>query len=126
MTASQHQARARAIIAEITQIAQAGAVLPGALVSRSTACGRPGCQCTADPPQLHGPYTSWMRRSDDKHITRAMSPDQEARYRPWFDNARRLRALTRELITELEDLSLEAFEEAEGPRTQRKDAHKRA
>jgi len=36
------------------------------------------------------------------------------RYRPWFDNARRLR----ELLAELENLSLEAFEHAEGPREQ--------
>jgi hypothetical protein len=49
-------------------------------------------------------------------VTRKLTPDQEQRYRPWFDNARRLR----ELLTGLENLSLEAFEQAEGTWEQRK------
>ena len=59
---------------------------------------------------------SWIRRSNSKPVTRKLTPEQEQLYRPWFDNARRLR----ELIGELENLSLEAFEQAEGPREQRK------
>ena len=38
------------------------------------------------------------------------SPEQYQRYRPWFDNARRLRELT----AELEALSLRTIEQAEG------------
>lgn len=108
-----HQARAREILAELASISYA---LPGSVVTRTTACGKPACRCKADPPQLHGPYVSWIRRSDGKPVTRKLTPDQEQRYRPWFDNARRLR----ELIAELENLSLEAFEQAEDPRQQRK------
>jgi hypothetical protein len=108
MTARQppRRARVRAILAEIGQI---GYALPGSLVTRSTACGKPACKCKADPPQLHGPYVSWLRRIDGKPVTRNLTPEQEQRYRPWFDNARRLR----ELLGELESLSLEAFEHAE-------------
>jgi len=108
-----HQARAREILAEIAGI---GYALPGSVVIRTTACGKPACRCKADPPQLHGPYVSWIRRSDGKPVTRKLTAAQQQRYRPWFDNARRLR----ELITELENLSLQAFEQAEGPRQQRK------
>lgn len=79
---------------------------------RSTACGKAVCRCKADPPELHGPYVSWIRKSDGKPITRKLTPQQAQRYRSWFDNARRLR----ELVTELEKLSLEAFDQAEGPR----------
>ena len=111
MTAHQppHQARVREILREIGEI---GYALPGSVVVRSTACGKPVCRCKADPPELHGPYVSWIRKSDGKPITRKLTPDQEQRYQSWFDNARRLR----ELVTELEKLSLEAFEQAEGPR----------
>jgi hypothetical protein len=114
MTARQspHQARVREILREIGEI---GYALPGSVVVRSTSCGKPACRCKADPPQLHGPYLSWIRRSGAKPITRKLTPDQEQRYQPWFDNTRRLR----ELITELETLSLEAFEQAEGPRQRR-------
>jgi hypothetical protein len=108
-----HQARVREILREIGEI---GYALPGSIVQRSTACGKPVCRCKADPPELHGPYVSWIRKSAGKPITRKLTPDQEQRYRPWFDNAR----LLRELLNELESLSLEAFEQAEGPRERRK------
>jgi hypothetical protein len=63
---------------------------------------RPNCRCHADPPRLHGPYHQWTRKKDGKTATRILSDDQLADYGPWFDNHRRLR----ELITELEELSL--------------------
>jgi hypothetical protein len=101
------QARAREILAELGEI---GYALPGSIVRRTTSCGRPSCHCQADPPVLHGPYLSWIRKTDGKAITRKLTPEQEQRYRPWFDNSRRLQAL----ITELQTLSVQAIEEAEG------------
>ncbi len=91
-------------------LADVGFALPGSLVSRTTACGKPGCRCQADPPVLHGPYRSWTRAVRGKTITRRITPDQEQRYQTWFDNHRRLR----ELVAELEALSIRAAEEAEG------------
>ncbi|MGH3396374.1 MAG: DUF6788 family protein [Streptosporangiaceae bacterium] len=113
MSTRHRQTRVRQIMAEIGEI---GHALPGSVVIRSTACGKPVCKCKADPPQLHGPYLSWIRKDDGKPVTRKLTPDQEQRYRPWFDNARHLRELVTELVTELESLSLEAFDHAEGPR----------
>ena len=104
---SPHQARAREILAELGEI---GYALPGSIVRRSTACGRPRCRCQADPPVLHGPYLSWIRKSAGKAITRKLTPEQEQRYRPWFDNARHLQ----QLIAELQALSVQAIEAAEG------------
>ena len=97
------QARASAIAAEIAALAAAGLALPGTLADRMTRCGRPSCGCHADPPRLHGPYHQWTRKKDGKTATRILTDDQLADYQPWFDNHRRLR----ELITELEALSLE-------------------
>ena len=97
------KARAAAIAAEIAdRLAGAGFALPGTLADRMTRCGYPGCRCHADPPQLHGPYHQWTRRKDGKTATRILSDEQLADYGPWFDNHRRLR----ELITELEEISL--------------------
>jgi hypothetical protein len=97
------QARAAAIAAEITaRLAGLPFALPGTLADRKTRCGYPGCRCHADPPRLHGPYHQWTRRKDGKTATRILSDEQLADYAPWFDNHRRLR----ELIAELEDLSL--------------------
>jgi len=92
------------------EIAAIDAVLPGSVVIRSMPCGKPNCRCKADPPQLHGPYIQWTRKVNGRTRTRTLTPDQLARYQPWFDNARRLR----ELLTQLETLSLQAADNAEG------------
>jgi len=63
-----------------------------------------------DPSHLHGPYPTWIRKVGTKTVTGTLSPAQLERYRPLFDNTRRLR----ELITELEALSAQAVEHAEG------------
>ena len=97
------QARAAAITAEITaRLADLAYALPGTVADRLTRCGHPGCRCHADPPQLHGPYHQWTRKKNGRTATRILSDDQHADYGPWFDNHHRLR----ELITELEALSL--------------------
>jgi hypothetical protein len=101
------QARAAAIAAEITaRLAAAAFALPGTLADRMTRCGRPNCRCHADPPRLHGPYHQWTRKKNGKTATRILTDGQLADYQPWFDNHRHLR----ELIAELEELSLEIAE----------------
>lgn len=99
--------RQRQITAEIARL---GLCLPGSLVERMTRCGSPRCRCHSDPSQLHGPYPSWIRKAGAKTITRTLTSTQAERYRPLFDNTKRLR----ELISELETLSAEVVEQAEG------------
>jgi len=92
------------------EIARLGLCLPGSLVERTTRCGSARCRCHRDPSQLHGPYPSWIRKVGTRTFPRTLSPAQLGRYRPLFDNTKRLR----ELISELETLSAEAVEQAEG------------
>lgn len=106
-----HTARVREILAELAAI---GYTLPGSIVTRATACGKPGCRCQADPPRLHGPYLSWIRKTGGKPATRKLTPEQEQRYRPWIDNNHRLQQLVTELVTELQAVSVHAAETAEG------------
>jgi hypothetical protein len=101
------QARAAAIAAEISaRLASTGFALPGTIADRMTRCGRPGCRCHADPPQRHGPYHQWTRKKNGKTATRILTDEQLADYGPWFDNHKRLR----ELVAELEELSLDIAE----------------
>ena len=88
------------------ELAQAGFALPGTLIVRSYACGKPACRCHADPARLHGPYAEWTRKIGGKTVTRRLSPAELAEYQPLFDNARKLRAL----LAELQDLTLEIIE----------------
>jgi len=107
MAPQQAKSRQRQIMAEIAKI---GLCLPGSLVERTTRCGTPSCRCHTDPSRRHGPYPSWTRRVDGKTVTRTLSTEQAERYKPLFDNSRRLRAL----IAELEELSVGVVTGAEG------------
>ncbi len=102
------------------QLAEIGLVLPGTINIATNRCGKPRCACHSDPPRLHGPYITWTRKVKGKTVTRRLTPEQLERYRPWFENNRRLRQLT----AELETLSLHAAEQAEGwERRQRPTGH---
>jgi hypothetical protein len=106
-TAAQRAARDR-IAAEL---AAPGYALPGTLIVRAYACGKPNCRCHADPPRLHGPYAEWTRKIGGKTITRRLTPDELAEYEPLFDNAKKLRLL----LAELQDLTLEIIEADSSP-----------
>lgn len=88
------------------QLGQIDGVLPGSVVLRHMPCGKPGCACKADPPELHGPYIQWTRTVEGKTVTRYLRPEQLERYQTWFDNARRVK----ELIAKLEIASVHALQ----------------
>lgn len=103
-------ARDRRVQARIAaELGSVGFALPGTVLERHMRCGKTGCRCGADPPQLHGPYYQWTRKLKGKTQTRLLSAAQLARYASWFENAKRLRSLT----SELEALSLEIAESVE-------------
>ena len=101
---AQQAARDR-IAAELA--ATAGYALPGTLTVRSYPCGKHDCRCHADPARLHGPYAEWTRKIGGKTVTRRLTPDQLAAYRPLFDTAKKLRAL----LAELQDLTMQIISE---------------
>ena len=92
------------------QASQTDGVLPGSIVIRHTRCGKHSCRCHADPPQLHGPYIQWTRKINGRTRTRLLTQEQYQRYKPWFENTRQLR----ELLSQLEALSLQTAYQAEG------------
>jgi hypothetical protein len=91
------------------ELGSVGFALPGTILERRIRCGKRGCRCGADPPQLHGPYYQWTRKVNGVTETRLLSAAQLARYASWFANAKRIRTLT----SELEALSLDIAESAE-------------
>jgi hypothetical protein len=95
------------------EMASGGYVLPGSIVERWTRCQNAGCKCRQEPPQLHGPYPTWTRKVGSKTVTRTLSPQQLELYRSWVEAGRRLR----QLLADLESLSVELAERTEGWRT---------
>ncbi len=100
------RARAKHLAAQITKVTQEGLVAQGTVIGRLTRCKRDGCRCSEDPPRLHGPFTSWTRKINNKTVTRYFNDEQMADYGPFFERAKRLR----NLIAELEELGLQVIE----------------
>ena len=88
------------------QLARSGLVIPGTVYSRYMPCGKPGCRCQANPPQLHGPYWEWSRSVAGRTISRRLSEPQAHLYQEWIANRRRLAAI----IAEMEEVSTQAAE----------------
>ncbi len=95
------------------ELGRIGIALPGSLTSRTTRCQRPGCHCHASPPILHGPYPTWTRKISGRSVTRTLTPQEAERLRPYFAAHRRLR----QLITELEAISIKLAEQPAAPGT---------
>ena len=93
-----------------TELARIDWALPGSITTRMMRCGKKRCRCKNEPPELHGPYLQWTRTVDGKTVTKLLTAEQLDRYRPWLDNASRLRRL----VHELETLTVRAVENAEG------------
>jgi hypothetical protein len=82
-----HQVKLQRLASEL---ASTGFISSGSVVRRFMPCGKPGCRCQADPPQLHGPYWQWSRVVRGKTITRRLTEGQARLYQEWIANRRRL------------------------------------
>jgi hypothetical protein len=90
------------------QLGEIGFALPGSLTVKAYRCGKANCRCHGELPQLHGPYAFWTRKVNNKTVTRMLNDEEVANYQPMFDNARKIR----DLVGQLNDLSLELVEPA--------------
>src|ERR1700719_1575273 len=81
----------------VERLAEIDYALPGSLGRRENICGKPGCRCKPDPPQLHGPYYLGTRKVDGKAGRRSQPDERARRYQPWFHNAADLRRIVQEL-----------------------------
>ncbi len=107
-----------------TKVATLGFISPGSVVERYMPCGKPGCRCQGDPPQLHGPYWQWSRAKQGKTLSRRLSPEQANLYKEWIANRR---ALGR-IIAEMEEVSAEAGDiilQDSGPQTRLRGSRRR-
>lgn len=71
-------------------LADLGPFRRGTVLRRFVPCGKAGCRCQADPPQLHGPYHEWTRKVKGKTVTVRVTEEQAGLLKQWIANARRL------------------------------------
>ena len=78
-------------------VAEIGLIRRGSLVRRFMPCGKPGCRCQAQPPQLHGPYLQWSRKVRGTTVTLRLGPEEARLLEEWIDNGRRLNRIVGEM-----------------------------
>jgi hypothetical protein len=79
------------------QIVDIGLIRRGSLIRRFMPCGKPGCRCQAEPPQLHGPYYQWTQKVGGKTVTVRIRPGEARFLAEWIQNGRRLNRVVGEL-----------------------------
>jgi len=73
-----------------------GYVLQGSVIERWMECGKPACQCHADPRARHGPYYQWSWKTRGRTVSVYLDKEQATLCKHWIQNNRRLeRILTR-------------------------------
>ena len=99
----QYRSRYRGLLSELCDL---GFITDGTLVHRYTRCGRQSCHCSADPPELHGPYWDLTRKVDAKTVSRRLREDEAALYEEWLANTRQFD----KTVAQLKALSAKAAE----------------
>jgi hypothetical protein len=103
----EYERRYREIASELATI---GFIRSGSVAPRYNRCGKQGCRCHGDPPQLHGPYFQWTAKVNGKTVNRRLTEREADAYLEWIGNDRRLRALVeqmREIAAKATQLILE-------------------
>ncbi len=91
---TQDEKRLRTLQASLADL---GPFRRGTVLCRLVPCGKPGCRCQGEPPQLHGPYYDWTRKVKGKTVTVQVTPEQARLLKQWIANARRLEQIVAEM-----------------------------
>jgi hypothetical protein len=94
----------------LSELSRLGAVLPGSISARRTRCQREGCHCRSEPAILHGPYPTWTWKPTGLPVTKTLTKEEAERLAPYSVAHHRLR----ELVSELEEVSLARIQQTEG------------
>lgn len=78
------------------QIASIDEVCSGHLRTRTKVCGQPGCRCSEDPKQRHGPYHEWSRRDGGRQVVTVIDAEVAQRIAQAIENYRTILALLRQ------------------------------
>lgn len=79
-----------------------GLIRRGSVVKRFMPCGKSGCRCKADPPELHGPYYQWTRKVRGKTVTVRLTREEATLIKTWIANRRQLT----KLVAQMEKLAM--------------------
>lgn len=96
-------------------LADLGPFRRGTVLRRFVPCGKTGCRCQADPPQLHGPYYEWTRKVKGKTVSVRVTKEQARLLKQWIANARRLDKILADMQRVSDRLTEPLFQAARKP-----------
>ena len=79
------------------RIRDVGFICEGSLLERWMSCRKPNCRCSADPPQLHGPYYQLTWKHQGRTVCRNLPPEHAELYQQWISNRRQLDGLLEQM-----------------------------
>lgn len=79
------------------RIPDVGFICEGSLLERWMSCRKPNCRCSADPPQLHGPYYQLTWKEWGRTVCRNLPREHAELYQQWITNRRELDALLKQM-----------------------------
>jgi len=79
------------------RIRDVGFICEGSLLERWMSCRKPNCRCSADPPQLHGPYYQLTWKEQGRTVCRNLPREHAELYQQWITNRRELDALLKQM-----------------------------
>ena len=79
------------------RIRDVGFICEGSLLERWMTCRKSNCRCSADPPQLHGPYYQLTWKERGRTICRNLPPEHALLYQQWISNRRELDQLLKQM-----------------------------
>jgi len=79
------------------RIPDVGFICEGSLLERWMSCRKPNCRCSADPPQLHGPYYQLTWKERGRTVCRNLPREHAELYQQWITNRRELDALLKQM-----------------------------
>ncbi len=96
-------------------LADLGPFRRGTVLRRLVPCGKAGCRCQAEPPQLHGPYYEWTRKVKGKTVSVRVTKEQAQLLKQWIANARQLDKILANMQRVSERITEPLFQAARKP-----------
>jgi hypothetical protein len=90
-----------------SEIADIDIAFSGSITERYMPCGKKGCKCQGQPPELHGPYYQWTAKINGITKTIRLQSSAVNSYKKWIGEGKRLD----KLIAKWKEISLERVRE---------------
>ena len=99
-----------------TGLAQIGFIWHGSVQTRWLTCGRPDCDCAADPKLRHGPYVYWTSKVKGQSVAKLLHAPDSSILAEWVENRQKVE----KILIAMRKVSRKAFKPERNLRMKKK------